>query len=183
MERNALTGLADNATFTELQVLTIYSQSISLPFSELIRAPYHQSRNGLDLGPDLDHLLKHIQDIINNPDISIGPNVSWKTATLDGKPWHNPEAIEIVLRSRDQYPHLRFALVAFFEGTLETWKKFTQDILNNPKLIGSTPEQRYQAFRRPANDLNEGSLGLLRRMFRSFPRITFRQLNARLMCR
>ena len=183
MEQNALAGLTDDATFTELQVLALYSQSISLPFSQLIRAPYHQSRNGLDLGPDLDHVLKHLQAVINNPDILIGPNVSWNTATLDGQPWFNPEAIETILRDRDRYPHLRSALVAFFEGALETWKSFTRDILNNPKLTGATPEQRHRAFRRPANDLNEGSLGLLRRTYRAFPRLTFGQLNARLMCR
>ena len=183
MEQNALAGLVDDATFTELQVLALYSQAISLPFSELIRAPYHKPRNGLDLGPDLDHLLKHLQAIAENPDLSIGPEVSWRTATLDGRPWHNPEAIEIILCDRDRYPHLRSALVAFFKGALETWRLFSRDILNNPKVTGATPEQRYRAFRRPTNDHNEGSLGLLRRTYRSFPRITFGQLNARLMSR
>lgn len=36
MEQNALAGLTDDATFTELQVLALYSQLISLPFSQLI---------------------------------------------------------------------------------------------------------------------------------------------------
>ena len=183
MEQNALAGLTDDATFTELQVFSLYSQAISLPFSELVRAPYYQSRNGLDLSPDLDHLLKHHQTIIDDPNTLIGPNTSWYTATLDGKQWHNPDTIQIILRHRDRYPHLKAALIAFFEGALETWKTFTQDILGNPDLTGATPEQRYLAFRHPTNDLNEGSLGLLRRMYRSFPRLTFGQLNARLMCR
>ena len=183
MELNTLVGLTDDATFTELQVLALYSQSISLPFSQLIRAPYHQSRNGLDLGPDLNHVLNKIQAIANDPEILIGPNVSSKNATLDGQPWFNPEAIKTILCSQDRYPHLKSALIAFFEGALKTWKTFTQDILNNPTLTVATPEQRYQAFRHTTNDINEGSLGLLRRTFRAFPRITFRQLNARLMCR
>jgi hypothetical protein len=183
MEENTLIGLMDDATFTELQVLTLYSQAVSLPLAQLVRAPYHQSRNGLDLGPDFDHLLKHLETIIENPDILIGPNVSWKTATLDGQPWYNPDAIAIILRDRNRHPHLRSALIAFFEGALETWILFTRDVLNNPKLSAATPEQRYMAFRRPANDANEGALGLLRRTYRTFPRITFGQLNARLTCR
>ena len=183
MELNALDGLMDDATFTELQVLTLYSQAISLPFCELIRAPLPHPQNGLDLGPDLDHLLKHLQDIIDNPDILIGPNVSWKTATLDGQPWYNPEVIKLILCNQYQFPHLRSALIAFFEGALRIWKTFTNDILNNPKLARATPEQRYRAFRHATNDLNEGSLGLVRRLFRAFPRLTFGQLNARLICR
>lgn len=183
MEKNALIGLMDDATFTELQVLTLYSQAISLPLAQLARAPYHQSKNGLDLGPEFDRLLRHLKTIIKNPDILIGPNVSAVTATFDGQPWYDPDTIAIILRHRNQYPHLRSALVAFFKGALKTWKVFTQDVLKNPKLSAATPEQRHTAFRRPANDLNEGALGLLRRTFRSFPRITFGQLNARLTCR
>ena len=183
MEENILSGLKDNATFTELQVLSLYSQAISLPISLLVRAPYHQSKNGLDLGPDFDRLLKHLKTIIKNPDILIGQNVSYTAATFDGKPWHNPDAIANILRDRNQYPHLRSALVAFFKGAFEVWEAFTRDVLANPKLAAATPEQRYRAFRRPANDLNEGSLGLMRRVCRDFPRITFGQLNARLMCR
>ena len=183
MEENILTGLLDDATFTELQVLALYSQAISLPLSQLARAPYHQSRNGLDLAEDYNRLLKHLGDIVEDPDILIGPNVSSSTATFDGQMWHNPDMIAIILRERSRYPHLRSALVAFFEGALETWETFTRDVLGNPTLLAATPEQRYMAFRRPANDLNEGALGLLRRSYRAFPRITFGQLNARLMCR
>jgi hypothetical protein len=183
MEENILAGLMDDATFTELQVLTLYSQSISLPLSLLVRSPYHQSKNGLDLGEEFCRLLKHLEAIVKNPDILIGPNVSSTTATLDGKPWLNPEAITIILQGRNRYPHLRSALIAFFEGALATWKRFTSDVLKNPKLSAATPEQRYTAFRHPTNDLNEGALGVLRRTYRNFPRITFGQLNARLMCK
>ena len=183
MEENILNGLGDDATFTELQVLTLYSQAISLPLSQLARAPYHQSRNGLDLGGEFDRLLKHLKAIVDDPDILIGPDVSWAAATLDGQPWYDPEPIAIILHDRGRYPHLRSALVAFFKGALETWKSFTRDILGNPKVLTATPEQRYMAFRRPANDLNEGALGHLRRAYRAFSCLTFKQLNARLMCK
>ena len=183
MEENVLNGLMDDATFTKLQVLALYSQSISLPLSQLVCAPYHQSRNGLNLGEEFTCLLKHLEAIIKDPDISIGPNVSWTTATLDGKPWYNPEVIVIITRNQNHFPHLRPALITFFEGVLEVWRRFTSDVLNNPQLSAATPELRYAAFRCPANDLNEGALSLLRQTYRTFPRITFGQLNARLMCR
>ena len=183
MERNILIGILDDATFTELQVMTLYSQAISLPLAELVRAPHHQPKNGLDLGPDFDHLLDHIEAIIKDPDILIGPSVSSETATLDGRPWHNPDVISIIVSDRDCYPHLKSALVEYFKGTLETWRKFTRDVLDNPKLSAATPEQRYLAFRYPVNNSNEGALGLMRRTVRAFPRLTFAQLNARLTCR
>jgi len=183
MEGNILIGLMDDATFTELQVMALYSQAISLPLAELVRAPHHQPRNGLDLSPDFDHLIDHIEKIIEDPNILIGPDVSSETATLDGQPWHNPEAISIILGDRDRYPHLKSALVEYFKGTLEAWRRFTRDLLNNPKLSAATPEQRYLAFRYPVNDHNEGALGFMRRITRAFPRLTFAQLNARLTCR
>ena len=183
MENNVLMGLVDDATFTELQVMTLYSQAISLPLAQLVRAPNHQPKNGLDLGPDFDHLISHIEKIIEDPNILIGPNVTPETATLDGEPWHNPDAISIILGDRDRYPHLKSALVEYFKGTLESWRRFTRDLLDNPKLSAATPEQRYLAFRYPVNDHNEGALGYMRRITRAFPRLTFAQLDARLMCR
>ena len=122
MEGNVLAGLTDTSTFTELHVLTLYSQAISLPLSQLVRTPHHQLRNGLDLSPDYKRLLEHLETIIENPDILVGSNVSWKTATFDGQPWYDPDAVANILRDRDQHPHLQSALVTFFEGALETWE-------------------------------------------------------------
>jgi len=183
MEGNILAGLTDTSTFTELHILTLYCQAISLPLSQLVRTPHHQSRNGLDLGPDYKRLLKHLETIIKNPDILIGSNVSWKTATFDGQPWYNPDAIATILRDRDQHPHLPSALVAFFEGALETWERFTHDVLKNPRLSAATPKQRYRSFREETNDINEGPVGMTCEEFSSYPCLTFVQLNARLMCR
>ena len=183
MEENVLAGLTDASTFTELQVLTLYSQAISLPFSQLVRTPHHQSRNGLDLGPDYNRLLEHLEAIIKDPDILIGSNVSWKTATFDGQPWYDPDAIAIILRGRDRYPHLRPALVAFFEGALETWKRFARDVLNNPRLSAATPEQRRMSFREVTNDINEGAIGLSGEVSGTYHCLTYGQLNARLICR
>lgn len=181
MEKNVLAGLTDAPTLTELQVLTLYNQVISLPFSQLVRTPF--LKNGLDLGPEYTHLLEHLGAIIEDPDILIGSNVSWKTATLDGQPWYDPDVIANILCNRDQYPHLRSALIAFFEGALETWERFTRDILKNPRLSAATPEQLYRASREATNDINEGGIGMTRELADTYHCLTFVQINARLTCR
>jgi hypothetical protein len=80
-------------------------------------------------------------------------------------------------------PHLREVLIAFFQAALKTWEEFTKDICDDPKVTGATPEQRRLAFRHPANDRNEGALGVLRQEYRAYPNITFGMANAKLLCK
>jgi hypothetical protein len=68
-------------------------------------------------------------------------------------------------------------------GALKTWKEFTKDICDDPKVTGATPEQRHLACRHPANDLNEGALGHLQREYRAYPNITFGMVNAKMPCK
>jgi hypothetical protein len=58
-----------------------------------------------------------------------------------------------------------------------------KDICDDPKVTGATPEQRRLAFRHPANDRNEGALGVLRQEYRAYPNITFGMANAKLLCK
>ena len=183
MEQNVLDGLADIPTLTELCVLCLYCQAISAPFVRQIRAPRSESQNALDLAPFYDQIITHLQAVIENPDLLLGPNASPETGSFDGQPWENGEAVDIIIKNQHLYPHLRPLLVQFFSGALETWKRFTSEFEPGSKISTLTPEERYLAFRRPSNDLNEGSLGILRQMYRSFPNITLRRLNSRLMFR
>ena len=181
MEKNVFKGLADIATLTELAVLCLYCQAVSVPFAESIRDPQLESQNGLDLAPFYDRIIAYLNSLVNNPDILLGPNISPEEATFDGQPWKNPEAVEIIQSNQHLYPHLRPLLIAFSSGALKTWKRFTKDLGPGSKVSTLTSDERYMAFRHPTNDLNEGSLGLLRLMYRSFPNITLRSLNSRLM--
>ena len=181
MEKNVFNGLSDVATLTKLAVLCLYCQAISTPFVEHIRDPRLKSQNALDLAPFYDQIITYLKAVIKNPDLLLGPNISPETGSFNGRPWKNPEAVNIIRNNQHLYPHLRSLLLAFFSGALETWKRFTKEFEPGSNILNLTPEERYLAFRRPTNDINKGSLGLLRQMYRSFPNITLRRLNSRLM--
>jgi hypothetical protein len=181
MEMNIFKGLTDTATLTELAVLCLYCQAISIPFSESIRNPSLESQNALDLAPFYDQIITYLGDLIKNPDLLLGPNISPEVSSFNSQPWKNPEAVNVVRNNQHLYPHLKPLLTAFSSGALETWKRFTKELGPGSKISTLTSEERYLAFRHPTNDLNEGSLGLLRLTYRSFPNITLRSLNSRLM--
>ena len=183
LEQNVLTGLNDPPTLTELSVMSLYSQAISIPFIQHICAPAELPLNGLDLGPDYDRIKSHMEAIIEQPDLLIGQAASHETGTLYGCSWDNKVVTEFIQANRGSLPHLQDVLIAFFQGALETWQDFTKDICSDAKVTGATPEQRRLAFRHPANDLNEGALGVLRREYRAFPNITFNMVNMKLMSR
>jgi len=183
LEQNVEAGLKDPPTLTELSVMSLYSQVISVPFTQRIRTPNDAFLNGLDLGPDYDRIKQHMGAVINKPDLLLGQGASHEIGTLYGEEWDNKEAIEFIRANKDSLPHLREVLIVFFQGALETWKEFTKDICDDPKVTGATPEQRCLAFRHPANDNNEGALGTLRCEYRAYPNITFNMVNAKLMCK
>ena len=183
LERNVQAGLNDPPTRTELAVMSLYSQAISIPFVQHIRGPSDVPLNGLDLGPDYDRIKRHMRAIINNPDLLLQLGASPGVGTLYGKEWDNEDVVGFIRANRVFFPHLREVLIAFFQGALRTWEEFTKDICSNPQVTEATPEQRRIAFRHPANDLNEGALGTLRQEYRAYPNITFSMVNAKLMCR
>ena len=180
LEQNVQAGLNDPPTLTELSVMSLYSQAISVPFSQHIRNP---SLNGLDLGPDYHRIKQHLVSVIENPELLLGQTASHEVGTLYGEQWSNEDVVKYIRTNQNSLPHLREILIAFFQGALETWQNFTQDICDDPKVTGATPEQRRLAFRHSANDLNEGALGVLRREYRAFPKITFNMVNMKLMSR
>lgn len=178
MEENIRRGLTDRSTITELMVLSLYGEAVSAPFARFLRSA--GDRNGLDLGPDYEHFKRYIQNVIDHPDLLIGQKID-AVNSLDGQPWQDPSVIRKIEETYLDYPDLEGALVAFFRGALEKLETFTEEFKDGSPLSKATPEQRWLAFRRVTNDRNEGTLGLLRRMYRRYSNIKFGQLNARLM--
>ena len=70
----------------------------------------------LDLGPLHHRVHKHMQKIIDNPDILIGASSSHLTASLDGDKWQNSNVVSKVLEIAQQLPYFKDLLVAFFTG-------------------------------------------------------------------
>lgn len=173
----------DPPTLAELAVMSLYSGAISVPFAHHIRAPNDATLNGLDLGPDYDRIKRHMQAVIDNPDLLLGQGASHEVGTLYGEGWGNEDVIRFIRTNQDSFPHLQELLIAFFRGALKTWEEFTRDISDDPKVTGATPEQRRLAFRHTTNDENEGTLGDLRQEYCAYPGITFSMVNAKLMCK
>ena len=134
LEHNVQTGLDDPPTLTELSVLSLYSQAISIPFSQCVRKPRKTSLNGLDLGPVYDRIKQHMEAIINNPDLLLGQGASHKVGTLYGKKWDNIDAIEIIRASTDSLPHLRKVLIVFFQGASKHGRSSQKTSAVTPRL-------------------------------------------------
>ena len=76
----------------------------------------------LDLGPFHHHVHKHMQKIIDNPDILIGASSSHLTASLNGDEWQNSNVVSKLLEISQQLPYFKHLIVAFFTGAANTWK-------------------------------------------------------------
>ncbi|RDX46785.1 hypothetical protein OH76DRAFT_1442708 [Lentinus brumalis] len=181
LEQNIYKGLRDDGTITELCVLALYGQVISHPYTRQIRGPEVDSTNHLDLGPLHQRLKNHIARLIADPDLILGPDASHDTAVLDAQPWNNPDIVSAIRMVAPTLPHLRGALVAFLEGALETWERFTVDFAPDGVFAKLSPALRERAWMPSTNDANEGALGGLRVNFRSTPNISIHQYNSRLM--
>ena len=181
MENNVYLGLHDIPTLTELAVLSLYSQAISHPYLRQVLGPGKQFTNVLDLGPLHARVKAQCQAVISNPYLLLSPDATSTTGALDGKVWERPEAVYTVHAMMDTLPHLRGALVAFFTGALEGWKRFTTEFEPGGAIDLASPEERERAWIKTTNDDNEGALGVLRVGSRRAPNMSNHQWNAREM--
>ncbi|TFK74719.1 hypothetical protein BDN72DRAFT_874903 [Pluteus cervinus] len=175
IELNLHKALDDDATLTEFAVLGLNNQVVTVPYIREVRKP---GVNALDLGELHKKVKTHIQNIINNPDLLLGDDVSHHTATLDGKDWENPLVIKAIQKLKPRLPHLRSVLVAFMTGALATWNRFTSEYAPGGLIDIATVEERRLAWVPATNDENEGALGAIRIYWRLHPRITAHLYNA-----
>lgn len=173
IEKNVHSGLEDPPTLTELAVMVLYSQCITEPYMKAVRGPGTESTNLLTLGPLHKHVKEHCTNIIANPELLFSPN--GELATLDSEAWSNQDAVNAVLELVPTLPHLQHLAVAFFEGALTTWIRFSAEFAPGGLIDQATAEQRELAWMPSTNDTNEGALGAYRVFIRETPRVT--QLN------
>jgi len=181
MEENIRRGLLDKPTLMEIIVLALYGEAFSTPFARFLCSS--EDKNSLDLGPDYDRFKQYHQNVIDHPDLLIGPKIDSTAGALDGQPWQSVDVIRKIEQSYLEYPNLTGALVAFFQGALDKLKKFTEEFQKGSPISMATPEQRWLGLRHLTNDKNEGSLGICRLLYRRYSNMKFGQLNARLMSR
>lgn len=178
MEQNILTGLHDIPTLTEAAVNVLYAQAVTHPYMLKVRAPGTESVNALDLGPLHENICSFIQRLIDNPDLLIGPDASYLTGSMDGIPWGDTDAVDTVMAMLPELPHIRGALVAFLEGALETWTRFSAEYAPDGVIARTSSSDRRRAWLPATNDINEGALGNLRLHARSKPNSTIFAHNA-----
>ena len=182
MESNLWKALHCTSTTTELAVLAIYAEAISYPYMKAIRTYSDKNQNMLDLGPFHSRVYKHMQKIIENPDILIGRDLdlceSYKMATLDGEKWQNPAVVKKILDIIPTLPHFCNLLIAFFKGAAETWEHFTSEFAPGGLIDEATAEERELAWLPAANDENEGLLGSFQHLMNYQPQLTLLSFNS-----
>jgi len=132
----------------------------------------------LDLGPLHHRVHKHMQKIIDNPDILIEASSSHLTASLDGDEWQNSNVVRKVLEIAQQLPYFKDLLVAFFTGAANTWERFTSEFAEGGLIDEATTEEKDLAWLPAVNDENEGALGSFRQLMSRQPQLTLLNHNA-----
>lgn len=85
MEHNVKHGCEDNPTQHEFAVITIYYQAIGVHYVHEICGPLWSETNVLKLGSLHERVKSHLHKIIADPDLLLGPDMSYETGSLDGK--------------------------------------------------------------------------------------------------
>ena len=179
MERNILKGLMDPPTMNKMAVLALYHESVSKPYAMQVCGLVNEQKNALDLGPLHNDVESHCNAIVKNPELLIGENVSHTTGAFLGTPWDQP-IIDHILSIRDWLPHLRRALITFFEGSCKKWPLFTEEFGPDSEISRATAEEKALSFRPPTNDHSEGSCAMSKGWERRAPTMTTHQKNARI---
>jgi hypothetical protein len=181
IELNVYLALQDPPTLTELAVLVLYSQAVTHPYLRVVRGPGTENVSVLDLKDFHVEVREFIQSICDNPDLLIGLDASPKLGSLDGKDWENPKVFEAIKILIPRMPYLKECIVAFFEGTLPTWLRFTSEFAPGGIIDTCSADELAQAWMPTINDTNEGALGAFRVAIRNDPRLTLHQYNAQAM--
>ncbi|KDQ10140.1 hypothetical protein BOTBODRAFT_116269 [Botryobasidium botryosum FD-172 SS1] len=181
IEQNVWDGLHDTAMLPELHALALDGQTCLKPFLRSVRAATQISSNLCDLGPLLRGMCAQYRRFIADPGLALSPGASYETGTLDRKPWDRPDVVYVVQSMASSLPDLEGVFVAYCEGAVKVWERFTTEFAPGGAIDSASTIERLQAFMMPTNDDNEGALGQMQRGRRHAPNMTIEQHNARRM--
>lgn len=181
LKKNFLAAIQDPPTIAELLMLLIYSLVFSHLYMWYICGLGVDDVNLLELGLLYQKMAEHYQKIIADPDLVIGLSATSATGTFDGKPWHNKNTFKAMQEWILKLPYLRNIFIAFMQGCLTTWIRFTSEFKAGGVIDGLTAKERDAAWMPATNDVNEGALGTLRITMWRKPHLTLHQFNAYFM--
>ncbi|KAF7362669.1 hypothetical protein MVEN_00616200 [Mycena venus] len=158
IEKNLLAALKDTPTITELVAMVLYRVLITHPYMRQVRGPGTENTNLLDLGP-LHHAVQdHIKCLLDDLDLIFGSDVSYETATLDGKEWNDPAAMEAVFKLIPSLPRVKKVTAAFFRGALVTFTRFSAEFAPGGLIDSCSATEKQLAWMPSTNNSNEGGL-------------------------
>ncbi len=171
----------DEKTISELVVLALYGQSISHPYVKAMRIAEKNKVNMLDLGPLHNKVRNHMKKLIAYPDLLLDSEIAFENAELNGEEWRAVDGMQRISELIPRLPHVRPLLLAFLQGALETWKRFTSEFAPGSLIDEATVEEKEMAWMPGTNDVNEGALGSFRSLMRRQPCLSILQYNAQAM--
>ncbi|KAK7027200.1 hypothetical protein R3P38DRAFT_2527033 [Favolaschia claudopus] len=151
MEQNVFDGLHDIPTRTELCATTMYYQAVSVPYMRKIRGANASEDHVLRLGPLRARLITHLDKLIAEPDLLVGPAVSYETAVLmvAGKPWDHVLAVQ---KYAPDLPHLKGLTLDLLMGARVAWKRFSGECSDEGDIAAATEDQMDRAQMEKTND-------------------------------
>ncbi|KAK7034159.1 hypothetical protein R3P38DRAFT_3351366 [Favolaschia claudopus] len=159
----------------------VFKCTQDVPYMREIRGANASEDNVLRLGPLHDRLIAHLDKLIANPELLIGPSVSHETASLDGQPWDHPKAVLAVQKYTPDLPHLENLTVTMLMGARVAWKRFSGEYTEDGAIAQATDEQMERAQMEKTNDRCESSFGVFRQEAKANPNMSLEVHNARQM--
>jgi hypothetical protein len=140
--------------------MTVYKNAVPDPYFKLVS---RAGVNHIDLGPLHTQLIEHIEKLILNTDLLLSPLSAAEDATLDGAPFTDQYAMDCVhywlATNSEHIPIVEKLLIAFLEGTLPAWRRFSREFHEGSAIDTLTPAEKLLISIPPTNDANESILG------------------------
>jgi len=179
-EQNIYNALHDLPTLTDVAVLAVVHQTMSIPYASSTR---DESLNAIDLGP-LHVAVKDLcRRIADDPSLVLqDPATSHLQCALGSQPYQSPETLSTIRRfyDADLLPDFELVLSGFMMDAVAKWDDFTEEFASSGPLAHTSSEDLDLVFFPSTNDCNEGTLGQARCAHRHKPNISDAMLSATL---
>ncbi|KAJ6596414.1 hypothetical protein DFH09DRAFT_905302, partial [Mycena vulgaris] len=121
-----------------------------------------------------------LEKIMVTPKLVTGSDMTFATATLNGKPWEKSEVAYAALRRISEWDleYVDTLVIAYCKGALATWPRFNIEWSEEGPISKLSPENIERAWLEVTNDGNESELGILRQGVRSTPNMSLAYHNA-----